>query len=49
MRLHAVEFIHGVGARNHSRLQVRAREHIVQGMLQALGMIDAVIELVRAR
>ncbi|CBN74882.1 DNA gyrase subunit A [Ectocarpus siliculosus] len=28
--------------------KVRAREHIVQGMLQALGMIDAVIELVRA-
>ncbi|CAN0050365.1 unnamed protein product, partial [Ectocarpus sp. 12 AP-2014] len=37
-----------VRARNHSRLQVRAREHIVQGMLQALGMIDSVIELVRA-
>lgn len=29
--------------------QVQAREHIVQGMLQALGMIDAVIEVVRAR
>lgn len=29
--------------------QVQAREHIVQGMLQALGMIDDVIEVVRAR
>lgn len=29
--------------------KVRAREHIVQGMLQALGMIDDVIALVRAR
>ncbi|CAM9092331.1 unnamed protein product [Pylaiella littoralis] len=28
--------------------KVRAREHIVQGMLKALGMIDAVIDLVRA-
>eukprot|EP00903_Cladosiphon_okamuranus_P010462 g9898.t1 len=28
--------------------KVQAREHIVQGMLRALGMIDAVIELVRA-
>ncbi|CAN0267914.1 unnamed protein product, partial [Hapterophycus canaliculatus] len=29
--------------------KVRAREHIVQGMLRALSMIDSVIELVRAR
>lgn len=31
------------------RREVRTREHIVEGMLRALEMIDAVIELFRSR